>query len=104
MEVDTGLESYINQETNEMGATYLYYYDLFDYYNKNAKSTLMIGGAAYTYPTYYLNRYQDKTIDVVEIDEKTTELAVKEFDLDINNPRLKIYHQDGRSFLNTTDN
>ena len=104
MEVDTGLESYINQETNEMGATYLYYYDLFDYYNKNAKSTLMIGGAAYTYPTYYLNKYQDKTIDVVEIDEKTTELAVKEFDLDINNPRLKIYHQDGRSFLNNTEN
>ena len=104
MEVDTGLESYINQETNEMGATYLYYYVLFDYYNKNAKSTLMIGGAAYTYPTYYLNKYQDKTIDVVEIDEKTTELAVKEFDLDINNPRLKIYHQDGRSFLNNTEN
>ena len=30
----------------------------------------MIGGAAYTYPTYYLNKYQDKTIDVAEIDKK----------------------------------
>lgn len=104
MQVDTGLESYINQETNEMGAAYLYYYDLFDYYNKDAKSTLMIGGAAYTYPTYYLNKYQDKTIDVVEIDEKMTELAVSNFGLDIENPRLKIYHQDGRSFLNNTEN
>ncbi len=104
MQVDTGLESYINQETNEMGAAYLYYYDLFDYYNKDAKSTLMIGGAAYTYPTYYLNKYQDKTIDVAEIDEKMTELAVNDFGLDINNPRLTIYHQDGRSFLNSTEN
>ena len=104
MEVDTGLESYINKDTNEMGARYLYYYDLFDYYNKDAKSTLMIGGAAYTYPTYYLNKYQEKTIDVAEIDEKMTELAIEEFDLDIENPRLKIYHQDGRSFLNNTKN
>ena len=104
LQVDTGLESYINQETNEMGAAYLYYYNLFDYYNKNAKSTLMIGGAAYTYPTYYLNNYQDKTIDVVEIDDKMTELAKSQFGLDTENPRLKIYHQDGRSFLNSTKN
>ena len=104
MQVDTGTESYINEKTNEMGAMYLYFYDLFDYYNKDANSTLMIGGAAYTYPTYYLNKYKDKTMDVSEIDEKMTELAVKDFNLDINNPRLKIYHQDGRSFLNYTKN
>lgn len=104
MQVDTGLESYINEETNEMGADYLYYYDLFDYYQEDAKSTLMIGGAAYTYPTYYLQRYQDKTIDVVEIDEKMTKLAQEQFGLDVGNPRLKIYHQDGRSFLNNTQN
>ena len=104
MQVDKGLESYINKDTNEMGAAYLYYYDLFDYYNKDAKSTLMIGGAAYTYPTYYLNKYQDKTIDVAEIDSKMTELAIEEFGLDVENPRLKIYTQDGRSFLNNTKN
>ena len=104
MQVDTGTESYINEKTNEMGAMYLYFYDLFDYYNKDANSTLMIGGAAYTYPTYYLNKYKEKTIDVSEIDEKMTELAVKDFNLDIDNPRLKIYHQDGRSFLNNTKN
>ena len=103
MQVDQGAESYINSETNEMGAAYLYYYDLFDYYNKDAKSTLMIGGAAYTYPTYYLNKYQDKTIDVVEVDEKMTELAKSEFGLDNKNPRIKIYHQDGRSFLNNVN-
>ena len=104
MQVENGLESYIDEETGEMGARYLYYYDLADYYLKDFKSTLMIGGAAYTYPTHYLDKYEDKTIDVSEIDEKMTELAVEQFNLDINNERLNIYHQDGRSFLNTTDN
>ena len=104
MQVENSLESYIDEKTGKMGAKYLYYYDLADYYLKDFKSTLMIGGAAYTYPTHYLNKFQDKTIDVAEIDEKMTELAQKHFDLDINNERLKIYHQDGRSFLNTTEN
>lgn len=79
LQVDTGLESYINQETGEMGAKYLTYFDLFEYYNKEADSTLMLGGAAYTYPMHYLNKYQDKTIDVVEIDEKMTEISKEEF-------------------------
>ena len=104
MQVENGLESYIDEETGEMGAKYLYYYDLADYYLKDFKYTLMIGGAAYTYPTHYLDKFQDKKIDVSEIDEKMTELAVEQFNLDINNKSLNIYHQDGRSFLNTTKN
>lgn len=100
LKVDRGLESYINEETGEMGARYLTFYDLFEYYNKNANKTLIIGGAAYTYPKHYLKKYEDKTIDVVEIDEKMTEIAQQEFDLDINNPNLRIFHQDGRSYLN----
>lgn len=100
LQVDTGLESYINQETGKMGAQYLTYFDLFEYYNKEAKSTLMLGGAAYTYPMHYLNKYQDKTIDVVEIDKKMTEISEEEFGLDTNNSNLKIYTTDGRSFLN----
>ena len=94
MQVENSLESYIDEKTGKMGAKYLYYYDLADYYLKDFKSTLMIGGAAYTYPTHYLNKFQDKTIDVAEIDERMTELAVEHFNLDINNERLRIYHQD----------
>ncbi len=103
LQVDTGLESYINQETGEMGATYLYYYDLFEYYNKEATDTLMIGGAAYTYPMHYLNKYEDKTIDVVEIDETMTQIAEEEFGLDKTNPNLGLITQDGRSYLNYND-
>ena len=100
LQVDTGLESYMNQETGEMGARYLYYYDLFEYYNKEAKDALMIGGAAYTYPMHYLKKYADKTIDVVEIDETMTQIAQEEFGLDKNNPNLGLITQDGRSYLN----
>ena len=100
LQVDTGLESYMNQETGEMGARYLYYYDLFEYYNKDAKDALMIGGAAYTYPMHYLKKYEDKTIDVVEIDETMTQIAEEEFGLDKDNPKLGLITQDGRSYLN----
>lgn len=100
LQVDTGLESYINQETGEMGAAYLYYYDLFEYYDKEAKDALMIGGAAYTYPMHYLKKYENKTIDVVEIDETMTQIAEEEFGLDKNNPNLGLITQDGRSYLN----
>ena len=104
LQVDTGLESYIDTETGEMGAMYLRYYDLFEYLNKDAKSTLMIGGAAYTYPIHYLQKYQDETIDVVEIDEKMTQIAEEQFGLNAKDERLKIYTQDGRSYLNYSEN
>ena len=75
--------------------------------NPNIKDTLIIGGAAYSYPKYYISHYLDKNIDVVEIDEKMTEIAKTYFNLqncinefDKNEERLKIYHKDGRIFLN----
>ena len=104
LQVDRGLESYIDTETGEMGAKYLRYYDLFECFNKDAKSTLLIGGAAYTYPIHYLQKYNDKTIDVVEIDDKMTQIAVEQFGLNINDRRLKTYNQDGRSYLNYSKN
>lgn len=104
LQVDTGIESYINSETGEMENQYLNFYDLFEYYNKDAKSTLLIGGAAYTYPIHYLEKYIDKTIDVVEIDDKMTQIAIEQFGLNIEEPRLKVYTQDGRSYLNYSEN
>ena len=100
LQVDTGIESYINQDTGKMGARYLYYYDLFEYYNKDAENALMIGGAAYTYPMHYLQKYENKKIDVVEIDAKMTQIAEEEFGLDKNNANLGLITQDGRSYLN----
>lgn len=102
IQVDTGLES-VTTEDKKLTSDYMEFYDLAEYYNKNMKNALMIGGAAYTYPTYYLENFKDKKIDVVEIDSKMTEIAEKYFDLDVNNDRLNIYHQDGRTYLNKSE-
>lgn len=101
LEVDTGYESIASGEKN-LTADYLKYYDLFNYYQENTENVLMIGGAAYTYPSYFLEQYKDKKIDVVEIDPKMTEIAEKYFDLNTQNENLNIYHEDGRRYLNTT--
>lgn len=103
LEVDTGYESIASGEKN-LTADYLKYYDLFNYYQENTEKVLMIGGAAYTYPSYFLEQYKDKKIDVVEIDSKMTELAEKYFDLNTQNKNLNIYHEDGRRYINTTQN
>lgn len=103
LEVDKGYESIASGEKN-LTVDYLKYYDLFNYYQKNTENVLMIGGAAYTYPSYFSEQYKDKKIDVVEIDPKMTELAEKYFDLNKKNDRLKIYHEDGRRYINTTQN
>lgn len=102
VQVGLGYESVVTGE-NSLSSDYLKFYDLFDYYKNDTKDTLMIGGAAYTYPMYYLERFNDKNIDVVEIDPKMTSIAKEYFNLDIDNDRLNIYHQDGRTFLNKSD-
>jgi spermidine synthase len=61
----------------------------------------MFGGAGYSYPKDFLIKYPEATIDVVEIDPKVTELAQKYFKLK-ESPRLTIYHEDARLFLNKT--
>lgn len=102
VQVDTGLES-VSTETKKLTSEYMRFYDLAEYYNKNAKNALMIGGAAYIYPTYYLDKFKDKEIDVVEIDSKMTEIAEKYFNLNNNDSRINIYHQDGRVYLNKSE-
>ena len=99
VQVGLGYESIVTGE-NSLSSDYLKFYDLFDYYKNDSKDTLMIGGAAYTYPNYYLEKFKDKNIDVVEIDPKMTKIAKEYFDLDTDNERLNIYHQDGRTYLN----
>ena len=60
----------------------------------------MIGGAGYAYPSYLIKRNKNVNIDVAEIDPELTSLAKKYFGL-IESPRLNIYHEDGRIFLNS---
>lgn len=86
-------------DSDELYFEYSKYYNLADYFTPNYKQTLMIGGAGFSYPTYLLNTKKDVSIDVVEIDPMMTILAKKYFKLK-DNPRLTIYNEDGRTFLN----
>lgn len=88
-------------DSDELVNEYTKYYHLAKHFNPNFKKTLMFGGAGYSYPKDFLLKYPKSTIDVVEIDPKVTELAKKYFKLK-ENPRLTIYHEDWRVFLNKT--
>lgn len=90
--------SYVNDSTS-LVSLYTKYFDLFSYFNPEATNTLMLGGGSYAYPRYFLHKYQNKTMDVVEIDKKITEYAYKYFELQ-DNLRLNIYHDDARHFMN----
>ena len=46
---------------------------------------------------------QIRELHVVEIDPQTTEFAEKYFDLNRDDPRLKIFHEDARTFINRAD-
>jgi spermidine synthase len=80
---------------------YAHYYDLASWFVPGLKKSLILGGAAYTYPRHHLERYPEATVDVVEIDPALTKLAREHFRLK-DDPRLAIYHYDARVFLNQT--
>jgi len=86
---------------DELANEYTRYYHLAKFFNPGFKKSLMIGGGGYSFPKDFLNKYPQATIDVVEIDPKLTELSKKYFRLE-ENPRLIIFHEDGRMFLNKT--
>lgn len=110
---------YYKQSGAYSSATYLAEdkkYDLvFEYlkkYNEMFKfldvtDTAMIGGAAYQYPKYYISNFKDKSMDVIEIDPMSTEIAKNYFYLDDlvrdfnteSTGRLGLYNDDGRVFL-----
>lgn len=109
--MDSGHESatYVNESKwNELVFEYTKLYDLMFNSSKEIKDTLLIGGAGYSYPKHYISKYLDKSMDVVEIDDKVTEIAKKYFYLDKlikeykteETGRLKLITEDGRTYLN----
>jgi len=83
----------------ELAAQYSQFYDLAFVFNPSLRRALMLGGGAYVYPRYFINRYESLTLDVIEIDEGLTRIARQFFQL-TENPRLRIIHEDGRVYLN----
>lgn len=87
---------------DDLAFRYSRYYRLADFFNPNIKRALVVGGAAYSYPKDFLKKHSTANLDVVEIDSGMTKLAKKYFNLK-DDERLKIYHQDGRVFLNQNE-
>ncbi|MEP6923591.1 MAG: fused MFS/spermidine synthase [Pyrinomonadaceae bacterium] len=92
-------QSAIFADSDDLVFDYTKYYHLLRHFKPKFQQTLMIGGAGYSFPKDYLQKYQNAALDVVEIDPQMTEIARHYFRLQ-DNPRLKIIHQDGRVFLN----
>lgn len=80
---------------------YTRFYRMVHHFRPDVQSALMIGGAGYSYPKNYLASFPQARLDVVEIDPDFTRLAREHFRLG-SDPRLTVYHEDGRTYLNRT--
>lgn len=80
---------------------YTRFYRMVHHFRPDVQHALMIGGAGYSYPKNYLASFPQARLDVVEIDPDFTRLAREYFRLG-NDPRLTIFHEDGRTYLNRT--
>ena len=81
---------------------YSRYYHLTRHFKPDLRNVLVIGGAGYSVPKDFLRRYEQVTIDVVEIDPQMTQIAEQFFKLK-QDPRLRITHEDGRTFLRSSE-
>ena len=86
---------------NELVSDYTKFYDLAFHFKPDAKSVLMLGGGAYCVPRHVLAERPEVSFDVVELDPGVTETARRYFSIP-DGPRLRIFHEDARAFLNRT--
>lgn len=95
-------------DPDELYFSYTRYYALGPRFVPHAKSALMLGGGGYSVPKWLLagksglGDAKDLKLDVVELDPGMTGVAAKLFSLP-SDPRLSIFHEDARAFLNRLD-
>jgi len=89
-------------EPNRLVFDYNRFFTLVDHFHPDPTRTLMIGGGAYTYPRHFLASHPSATMDVIEIDPALEKIAKDHFYL-TDNDRMSIVHEDGRTFLNRTN-
>lgn len=97
-----GAQSAQYLDSDELVFEYAKFYNLAGHIQPNLQKALIIGGGAYSYPKVFLKKFPKASIDVVEMDPVLTDLSKKYFNL-IEDPRLSIFHQDGRTFINQMD-
>ena len=90
-------------DPSDLVFTYTKYFHLGLVFNNDVKNILFVGGGGFSGPKNFLATYPDVRIDVVEIDPDVIDVAKKYFSLNSDNPRLRIFNEDARSFISKTD-
>ena len=80
------------EKSNELAFYYFNFFDLPVRVNPNGNNYLVLGGGGLSYPRYYLSHYDNKKMDVVEIDKKIIEYAKNYFYFDENELSFKKNH------------
>lgn len=86
-------------DSDDLVYNYTKLFRLVSHFSESPKKALIIGGAGFSYPKDFLRQHPEADLDVLEIDPKLTQLARAHFNLP-NSSKLKIFHEDGRTFIN----
>jgi spermidine synthase len=78
---------------------YTDYFNLAFLFDMKVNSVLFIGGGGFSGPKQFLDYYPNLIIDVVEVDPDVVDVAKEYFNVE-ENPRLGVYVEDGRAFIN----
>lgn len=70
--------------------------------SEDVDRVLFIGGGGFSGPKRFLDEYPDVEVDVVELDPAVIRVAREYFHVE-DTPRMNIYNEDGRRFLEDTD-
>ena len=89
-------------DPNKLVFEYTQFYDVFEHFNPDFKTTVMFGGAGYSYPKHFQEKHPNMPLDIVEIDPELTQLAKDHFEFK-QAPTTSIFHQDAKCFLNQTE-
>lgn len=96
--------SYTGSKRFEMYSKYSNLYDVPSLFNPNIKTSLVLGGGGFSYPKYYINKYPEKTMDVVEIDPEMIKISYDYFYLDeVDENRLNVINEDAFSYIDKCD-
>src|SRR5208337_3463755 len=101
--LDDNLHSAMDlKDPNRTVFPYTDYFHLGFLLNPNMTRVLFIGGGGFTGPKSFLRNYPTVQVDVAEIDPEVITVAEQYFKVNASNPRLHIYNDDGRIFLQRT--
>ncbi len=89
----------------DLAFEYTKFYALGTGMNPEAKRILMLGGGGYSVPKWLLSgrsglASKDFLLDVVELDPVMTSVAQNYFYAPADDPRMRVHHEDARSFVN----